>query len=311
VVFLGTLFVIRIKPWWLLTAGFVSAVCNAFVAIYQRKQFYNPFVFPENTPQRIQTTALVGNPNDVGTYLLFPLLAAAALLFVLRGLPLAAAALTTAVLGVGMLVTETLTAIIAAGAAMIVLLIVATRRRMRVAAFIAVAVVIATMAFPPLRKRVTTVVELSRRGEFQEAASFRMPAMIACWRMFRDHPLTGVGPGCFGWWYMPYKLQLNREDPQLIRLGDNFGQAHSDHLQILATTGVLGYAIFLAAIVLLARRARRKPNDEPLSQFGHIAAPVLAAGFFVVTVAQFPLELAAPTCAALHFAAIATGLTAE
>src|SRR5204863_8064108 len=140
-------------------------------------------------------------------------------------------------------------------------------------------------------------------GQIMDASSARLPAFIACWRMFRDHPLIGVGPGCFAWWYMPYKQQLNYENPDMFRVPENFGQAHSDHLQILATTGLPGYLIFVAALALLAWRGVRVTGERWPSRFAHIAAPALAASAAVLTIAQFPLELAAPTCVALHLIA--------
>lgn len=311
VVFIATLLVARIAPGILLGAVLVGAVFNAVIAVLQRQNIYNPFAFQPGLTLRLRVTAMVGNPNDTGTYLMFSLVVAVALLLVLRGARAAVVAVATAVIATGLLATETLTAIVATAAALLVLFIVAGRRRRALALLIAAGALAGSILFAPVRARYVSVYQLARSGNFFEASSSRLPAFIACWRMFREHPVTGVGPGCFAWWYMPHKAQLNRENPEMLRLPENFGQAHNDHLQILATTGAPGYAIFVAGLGILALRGRKTSGEHWASRFARLAAPSLAAASAVVTLAQFPLELAATTSVALHFFAICCAWTAE
>jgi hypothetical protein len=310
VVFVATLLVARFYVLPLVFAGIFCAAFNAGLAILQRLRIYNPFVFPDRIPIRERTTALLGNPDDAATYLLFALVASASLMFVLRGVRFWIAALTTVIIACGLVVTETLSALLAAAAAGIVLLMVTTRRSMAAAAVV-IAVLVAFVASPPLRSRVTKVYQLLTSGQYFEASSFRLASFISCIRMFRDHPLLGVGPGCFGFWYMPYKQAINLDYPEMRTLGDNFGNAHSDHLQTLATTGLPGYAIFIAAIAVLAVRGARRVQGEPMARFGQIAAAATAAAFFVVALAQFPLELAGAVSMLLHVAAISCAWTAR
>ena len=78
--FVATLLVAeRFPNRWLLWLMFVPAALNASLAVVQRAGIYNPMMFEERVTQRIRTTALSGNPNDVATYLLFPALAALAM----------------------------------------------------------------------------------------------------------------------------------------------------------------------------------------------------------------------------------------
>jgi amino acid transporter len=102
---------------------------------------------------------------------------------------------------------------------------------------------------------------------------------------------------------MPYKVQLNRDHIEFLPFGENFGEAHNDHLQTLAVAGLPGYALFIVALVVLGRRSLRRDHDEPRT-FASVAALPVVVAFAVVALAQFPLSLAAPMSVALHYAAL-------
>jgi hypothetical protein len=142
-----------------------------------------------------------------------------------------------------------------------------------------------------------------------------MPAATAV-EMFLDRPLVGIGPGSFSALYMSYKREIDEKYPQWLRLAnESFGQAHNDHLQILAETGLPGYLMFVAALVLLARVSFRR-NDavdatDLKAQFARIFAFPAVACFAVLAVAQFPLQLTAPTVPALYLAALCFAWTHE
>ena len=90
----------------------------------------------------------------------------------------------------------------------------------------------------------------------------------------------------------------------------NFGEAHSDHLQTAAETGLPGYALFVAGILVLALPARGKRADHQdlPARLGHSLRVPIATAIAVVTIAQFPLQLAAPRLMFLFLAAICIGL---
>ena len=90
----------------------------------------------------------------------------------------------------------------------------------------------------------------------------------------------------------------------------NFGEVHNDHLQVASETGLPGYALFLAALVLVASATWRprtvpaeKEDDRSRATFVRLLALPLAVSMFILALAQFPLELVAPTHAYLWAAA--------
>jgi O-antigen ligase len=93
----------------------------------------------------------------------------------------------------------------------------------------------------------------------------------------------------------------------------NFGEAHNDHLQVLAGTGLVGYGFMLAAIALLASRSfiRRADDDDERARFARLASLPLAIGFSVSALAQFPLELAAALTAYLFYSALCVAWSTE
>jgi O-antigen ligase len=112
--------------------------------------------------------------------------------------------------------------------------------------------------------------------------------------MIRDHPFVGVGPGCFGYHYMPYRLaQKAKYPPEWTRgFPMNWSAVHNDHLQVAAETGILGYILFLASLGLLVRRPTAQPT--PHATFARALRWPLVSAIVLVSLAQFPLELAAP-----------------
>src|SRR5262249_37710262 len=107
----------------------------------------------------------------------------------------------------------------------------------------------------------------------------------------------GVGPGCYRYEFYDYKIRVEDKHRSLTlastRAGQ-FGEAHNDHLQTMAQTGLPGYLLLLAAGGLAARSSfsRRRPSIE--GRFARLAALPLVVGFMVNAMPQFPLELAGP-----------------
>jgi O-antigen ligase len=117
---------------------------------------------------------------------------------------------------------------------------------------------------------------------------------------------VGVGPGVFSALYMPYKLRLDSRNPEWIRVGNqNFGEVHNDHLQLLAETGLPGYALFVLALALLARLSFRK-RDEPdeRMRFVHMFAFPAASAFAVLALAHFPMQVTSTMAPAVYIAAL-------
>jgi O-antigen ligase len=303
VMFLATLLVAERPRRALFIVPIVPALVNAIVALLQRSGTSDVLRFDSRVDLHFRTAGLIGTPNELGVYLLVPTVIAAALAIASRGRARQLWTAATALLIAGIIASEALSAIAALTAAGATLVMLSVRRAKRALAIMAAIAIIVALAYAPLRTRALRTMSDVRDGHYLAATSYRIPAQLAALRMFADHPLTGVGPGCYGFWYMPYKVQLNRDHIEFLPFGENFGEAHNDHLQTLAVAGLPGYALFILALVVLGRRSLRRDGDEPRT-FASIAALPLVVALAVVALAQFPLSLAAPMSVALHYAAL-------
>ena len=77
----------------------------------------------------------------------------------------------------------------------------------------------------------------------------RLNRWVSAWRMFRERPLTGFGPGTYQFVYIPYQEErltnrLTVTDPSNPPDGSG-GTAHSEYLLLLSETGVAGLMAFL------------------------------------------------------------------
>jgi len=292
------------RPLGVVAIALVPALINATVAILQRLGIWNPFRFPDDLPARLRITGYLGNPNDVGGYLMLPCLAAIVLSVVHRGVARAMYAVAALLIVAGMAATETVTSVVALGAALFALILMLPHRRaVRIGAMAVMAIGIVIALQLPVAMRVREKVSEIASGRFGTATSGRTQAFLAAWAMFVDHPLVGVGPGCFGYWYLPYNMLLSGRHPEFLLTSAKFGDVHNDHLQLLATTGVLGYALLLAALWRLGAYSFGAEGDRR-QRFVRLFAAPAAVGIATLTLGQFPMELAAPASSILYFAAL-------
>jgi O-antigen ligase len=287
----------------LIAPAFAGGVVNALLAIAQATTFWNPFHFPENLPAHIRTTALLGNPNDVGAYLMILSLAAVAAAIVSKRWPYW---LVAGVLIAGLLAAQSLAAIGGFVAGLLALAFLASRRA---GSIVLAATLLATLVpfivFPPLRNRVALITDAVSRRDWPTATSSRVYPFATAWDMFKDHPLAGIGPGAFKFNFLDYRMRLNARHPQWFQnSAENFAEVHNDHLQLLAEEGVPAWLLLLAAIVLLARASVRntQPDDDRRALVHFLAAP-LAVAFAVLALGSFPLEMVAVLLVLLYFSA--------
>jgi O-antigen ligase len=142
--------------------------------------------------------------------------------------------------------------------------------------------------------------------------SERLPPFLSALDMFRSHPLLGVGPGTFKYHFMDARMEIDKHYPASWTRGwpMNFGETHNDHLQTAAESGLPGYLLFLAAIGVIGLSARRKRTAAAApatARFAHAFRAPLAVTFFVLCLAQFPLQIAAPRLMILTLAALSLG----
>ncbi len=276
-----------------------AALINAALAALQEYGIWNPFTFAYQSllPAHLTATALIGNPNDVGGYLalctvvLFA--ASQSLVGRLRALALFGGVVALA----GVVVSQTRTAILALA---ITAVFIALRRSRKlalgVAAVLLITLVVAYFVNLGAVSRLAHLPERVAEGRWNVVLSDRLPAFTAAAAMFADHPLLGVGPGAYKFFYLSYRIRLVQKYPESIMgsAGVNFAEVHNDHLQLLAETGVPGYALFVAACAVVAMRARRSEeatDNAPARLAARLALPLVIT-VATLALAFFPLQIA-------------------
>lgn len=91
---------------------------------------------------------------------------------------------------------------------------------------------------PFVKERASTIMQI---GDSSKAA--RLEFYLISLKMFKDHPLTGVGPGNFGLYYPKYE-----KDP---RFYSKF--VHNFYLQVLCEYGIFGFVIFAVILFLVIK----------------------------------------------------------
>jgi O-antigen ligase len=291
---------------------FAGAFANAVLVTLQELRIWNPFVFPIEITGHGQSVGLLGNPNDVGTMLAGPAIVALVAAVTVRGWQRLLYGTAAVLLFAGLAMSQTRTAMIAfvAGAIMAALLR-PWRQALAVAVLLAIFVAVAFRPSFGIREHFSRLVTAARQRDYPVLFSERVVPFLSAIEMVRANPVTGVGPGCFKYHFMPTRMALEERYPASWTRGwpMNFGETHNDHLQVAAETGLPGYALLASAIALLAIPARRRrDNVVPRTTeqtVGHAIRTPLAATFFVIALAQFPLQIAAPRLMFLTLGAIA------
>jgi O-antigen ligase len=303
--FVVTVLVLRRRPAWFAGIIVLPAIVNGIIYGLQELNIWSPFDTSSAVEEHISRTALIGNPNDVGGYFVVPALVAMALALSRQRWYLAWAGAAIFIV-VATYMTHTVAAIGAVSIALFVMLAVWVRSWPVTLAVFLVVVGVAAIPFsvyPPLRDRAILMRDALKRRDFETLSAFRTLPFLTAADMIRDRPLTGVGPGAFAYNFFDYKLrlQLHRRDLFEHTTDWNYGEVHNDHLQVAAETGLPGYALFLAALVLIASASRpraapdEQADDGGRNQFVRLLGLPLAVSMFVLALAQFPLELVAPT----------------
>ena len=309
--------------WFLL----VPALLNAGLVMMQESGIQPLNVEKLSYDPHLSTTGFLGNPNVCGTFLVGPTLAAVALAVVSRGRRRYAAMLAVAVLAAGILTSRTLTSMAALAAGVAVLVAVFSwRLALKLAVPALIGIVVFVMLYPPLWYRARSLIHSARTGEYNLLLTNRLTPFLAAGTMFADHPIFGIGPGTFGHHYFDYKIRAEERHPRLVTniqrasWSFSFGEVHNDHLEVLAETGLPGYLIFLAALIVLSAgsvpgldgRLEKLTGTTPPEatvdgsrhRFAAVLSLPLAASFFVVALAQFPLQLISTATAWLYLAAL-------
>lgn len=290
-------------------APMAAGIVNSLLAISQATNWWNPFPFDQTLAIHLRTSALLGNPNDVGDYVMLLAIAGIAMAIVEKKRRWW---VTTGVLIAGLVASQSLGAIISFIAGLLVLAFLASRRAgWIVISSVVLATLVAFVVLPTLRARAAFTARALSEDDWSAAMSQRDYPFSAAWEMFKDHPLTGVGPGAFKFQFLDYRMRVTERHPDwLFTAVQNYAEAHSDHLQLLAEEGLPGWLLFIAALALVARATFRhwhrglgKGDGDPES-FAHYAGAPFAVAFGTVALASFPLEMVAVMQLAIYLAAI-------
>ncbi len=304
--FVVTVLVLRAQPSWFAGIIVPPAILNGFIYILQELDIWSPFDTSSVSEKHIGRTALIGNPNDVGGYFVVPALLALALALSIRRFRLAWAGAALFII-VATFMTHTVAAIGALAVSSFVMFAIWLRSWPKTFAAFLVLVVAAGIPFAsykPLRDRAALMRDALKRQDYEALSAARTLPFLTAADMIRDRPLVGVGPGGFAYNFFDYKLRLQLRQRQLFEhtAEMNFGEVHNDHLQVASETGLPGYALFLAALVLVASATWRprtlpaeKADDHSRAEFVRLLALPLGMSMFILALAQFPLELVAPT----------------
>jgi O-antigen ligase len=287
----------------------IGAAVNAAVVILQDRHLWSPFKF--TIGGQYANVGFLGNTNDVGMFLLIPALAAVVMLVTAAGARRWIYAAVAVLLFAAILVSASRGAVAAALAGLLVFALVHSWRAAVVAVVALVAVALAALSPSTLiGKGVRQVSAAAAKRDYVVLLSERLVPFLAAIDMTRDHPLLGVGPGCFKYHFMAYRVALPSHYPAAWTQGwpMNFGEVHDDHLQVASETGLPGYALFIAALAVVAGfRRHRAPAASPREAFARSLRWPLVAAVFVICLAHFPIELAAPRLMMLSFGALCIG----
>lgn len=306
-VFVGTVAAVRGRGLWVAAVPLLPAAINVVVLLMQQG---GRTVFELTARDvRMRETALIGNPNDVGCYLMIAALAATALTVSSPRWRWFIAPVALFLIA-GTFVSATLTSIAGLLAGLTVLAAVRSWKLVLVAAALMVLVLVtAVTQVPSLQMRYERAEAALAAKDYDTFLSYRFTGFATAWMMAREHPILGVGPGAYQWNYFEYRGKAEQRFPAIRKSGARdsmFGEAHNDHLQTMAQTGVPGYLLFAAALLLCAAVSfRRGEPAHDRERFARYLALPLAASMAVIALAQFPLELTSVLHPAVSYAAMA------
>ncbi|MDQ3281937.1 MAG: O-antigen ligase family protein [Acidobacteriota bacterium] len=287
-------------------------IANTVLVTLQEYEIWQPFAMPELVQRHLTATGFIGNPNVVGSYLALAAIILGVAAYALRGLRRWIYVLGMLVAIGGVLVSQTRTAfiVVVAGAALWARAW-SFKRAVTILVLAAVLIGAAAALELPILQTLRAVPSQLAAGQWSAAFSERTSAYFAAIEMFRSRPLTGVGPGTYGFQYMPYRVRAQERYPGVAEgSGTNFGDAHNDHLQFLAEVGLPGYVAIVAIGLLLALGVLRRPREAASTPRHRVARALvipLLGGVAVLCLAQFPFQIAVTRHLIVTMAALIAG----
>jgi O-antigen ligase len=250
----------------------IGCCVNAAITILQELNLWQPVPVAEG---HYGFVGLMGNANDVGTFLVVPAVAAVVMATTSLGKRRWSYLGVTALLVSGMIASATRTALIAFVVFVLVLAVMQVRRAAAAVMVGVLMLIVGLAVLSPatvIGRGIRELGDAAVKRDYQRLFSERLLPFLAAAEMVRDHPLLGVGPGCFRYHFMTYRIALATKYPAEWTRGFpmNWGAVHNDHLQVAAEAGTVGYVLFLTSLGLLARRAPAESRRGRYSRGRHV-----------------------------------------
>jgi O-antigen ligase len=284
----------------LLTGMMVPAAGLSLLVVLQNFNFYTPLHFAHSLPHRLDLTSLAGSPFDLSAYLLLPILVAQ-LGFTdpsprRRWWSLLVGALCL----YGLVITLTMTSILALGAASLVLWLTlfGVRRLLPMLILGVVVAAVLVLGIGSLRQRLEFKMDALVAGDTNKLLTGRLDGWRAALWMFEKRPLLGVGHGAYGAEFANAKLALTDEGVSFFPLRQgraHFTSAHNEFLEIAAECGwpgivALGWGLWILFRQLWRRQSAPDSQNAERRDRALIWAGVVA--LLVQALATFPFHLA-------------------
>ncbi|MGZ4200921.1 MAG: O-antigen ligase family protein [Thermoleophilaceae bacterium] len=261
-------------------AGALLSVALGWVGLGRSEQLVGPAAFG-STGKRF--TGAEGNPNDLAAQLV-PAIAFAVALAVDQRRKLTRLALAGVVvaLAVALVATESRGGIAAFAAVVLTAPLVFWRQRSR--ALIAIVLVIAAAGagfafYGQARSRVANI---------NEGGAGRSTLWLVAWRMAKDYSPVGVGLNNFRAVAPDYVRRPG--SLRYVTQIDKPHVVHNTYLELLAETGMVGLALFLAGVgacLAAARRAQRLFEQLGRRDLARISGAVLLASVGILVTQVF------------------------
>ena len=275
------------------------AAALALVGVLQFHRVWEPLRFTgiEYDP-RLGITSYAGNPGDLSSYLVLPVLIALWTLPSAQGARRWLTGLALALCLYGLALTQTLASLaaVAAGAVVLALLVLPRRKVLMALAAAGVLAAVLVLAVAPLRDRVAGKLQGLAEGDLNEVLTGRLDGWRAALWMMREHPLAGVGHGAYLPEYVPAKLALLDRGVEFLpgQITPVFDNAHNELLNTGAEWGIPGLLALAWGLWVLLRAARPIDGDDrALVWSGLTSLAVLSLAYFPFHVAMiaFPALL--------------------
>lgn len=279
------------EPWRekLFRGMILGGVMQAILALAFADPAARPASFAalEKTAGRFQILGTMGNPGDVGVFLVLPALGALSMAITgkLRSLWLLACLVQLGAI----VASQTLSAFAAFALGAFVLFALRLPPGKRWWATVGSAAALAMIIFlvPSLKSRMIVAVRTPQQRGLLWVASARGAAWVSAWHMWQANPIFGVGLGQFPTHFFKFlPPDALAERGRVLGLSTGFWEAHNELFQYTAETGLVGLVIFSASLFWAWRRGPKFASPWLPT------APTLAA-VCVLALLQFPLHLAA------------------